>query len=69
MHAEYLAVSSDNHVSLVVKAETDDSDTCDDHLGLGVGRDSDYPAMPAAARGDVDIPVTIERQSLWPAKP
>src|SRR5712692_3129088 len=69
MHAEYLAVSSYNHVSLIVKAQTNDSDTRDDHLGFGVGRDFDYAAMTAAARGDVDIAVTIERQALGPAEP
>src|SRR5438309_9689846 len=69
MHAEYLAVSGYNHVSLIVKAQTDDSDTRDDHLGLGVWCDFDYAPMPAAAGGDVDIPVTIKRQTLRPAKP
>src|SRR5205085_10400897 len=49
------AVRGDDHVAVVVEAQADQADAGDDDLGLGVRRDLDDAAVPAAARRHVEV--------------
>src|SRR6267378_8703707 len=68
MHSKDLAVSRYDHVTLIVKAQTDDSNARDCHFGLRIGCDLDDTAMTTTARGHVDIALSVERQALRSAQ-
>src|SRR5262249_33183170 len=66
--AVQFAVRGDDHIAVIVKTEADQPDPRDDDLGFRVGRDADDAAMPAPARGDVEVAGAIKSHALRAAQ-
>src|SRR5690242_20172804 len=62
------AIRSDDHIAVIVEAQSHKPDAGNDDFRLGVWRDADNAAMSAPAGGNKEIAVAIKRQPLRTAQ-
>src|SRR4029453_19031203 len=64
--SEYLAVCRHNHVSLIVKAKSDNSNAGHRHLRFSIRRAPPDAPIASGARRPVNISLVVKRQPLRP---